>query len=292
MRQVSADVARISQRVDALLASGDVELRITAQELRATADALGVVARRLNDPRSVLWGPPEGRPRPRRGSMRLAALVALALLAGCFSPGARQPQRFYVLEDPAKSYAAKSTRASTCLSRRPPPPGSTTRKTSPTAARRGRGPTTTTTAGRSCRRAGSGSSSPRAWRKAAASAWWPASVSAVRGELVLSTHLAELYHDAASQPGVVRITLSAELTDPMKRMIVARKTLQRLGAGVELRRTRRGARIQPGARLAARRGERLGGCRGAALAGAPVHHQSAAAARSSAIAVPRLAGMP
>jgi phospholipid/cholesterol/gamma-HCH transport system substrate-binding protein len=60
MRQVSADVARISQRVDALLASGDVELRVTAQELRATADSLGAVARRLNDPRSVLWGPPEG----------------------------------------------------------------------------------------------------------------------------------------------------------------------------------------------------------------------------------------
>jgi phospholipid/cholesterol/gamma-HCH transport system substrate-binding protein len=60
MRQMSAEVARISQRVDALLASGDVELRVTAQELRATADSLGAVARRLNDPRSVLWGPPEG----------------------------------------------------------------------------------------------------------------------------------------------------------------------------------------------------------------------------------------
>lgn len=60
MRQVSADVARISQRVDALLASGDVELRVTAQELRATADSLGAVARRLNDPRSILYGPPEG----------------------------------------------------------------------------------------------------------------------------------------------------------------------------------------------------------------------------------------
>jgi phospholipid/cholesterol/gamma-HCH transport system substrate-binding protein len=60
MRQVSADVARISERLDALLASGDVELRVTAQELRATADSLGAVARRLNDPRSILYGPPEG----------------------------------------------------------------------------------------------------------------------------------------------------------------------------------------------------------------------------------------
>lgn len=67
MRQVSADVARISQRVDALLASGDVELRVTAQELRATADSLGAVARRLNDPRTVLWGPPEGGLGPGEG---------------------------------------------------------------------------------------------------------------------------------------------------------------------------------------------------------------------------------
>jgi cholesterol transport system auxiliary component len=49
-------------------------------------------------------------------------------------------------------------------------------------------------------------------------------MSPVRGELLLSTHLADLYHDAASQPGVVRITLTAELTDPLKRVIVARKT--------------------------------------------------------------------
>jgi phospholipid/cholesterol/gamma-HCH transport system substrate-binding protein len=68
MRQVSAEAARISQRVDALLASGDAELRVTAQELRATADSLGAVARRLNDPRSVLWGPPEGGLGPGEAS--------------------------------------------------------------------------------------------------------------------------------------------------------------------------------------------------------------------------------
>jgi hypothetical protein len=33
---------------------------VTAQELRATADSLGAVARRLGDPRSILYGPPEG----------------------------------------------------------------------------------------------------------------------------------------------------------------------------------------------------------------------------------------
>ena len=49
-------------------------------------------------------------------------------------------------------------------------------------------------------------------------------MSPVRGELVLSTHLAELYHDAGSQPGVARIVISAELTDPLKRAVLARKT--------------------------------------------------------------------
>jgi phospholipid/cholesterol/gamma-HCH transport system substrate-binding protein len=68
MRQLSADATHTLQRVDALLASGDVELRVTARELRATADSLGAVARRLNDPRSILFGPPAGALGPGEGS--------------------------------------------------------------------------------------------------------------------------------------------------------------------------------------------------------------------------------
>lgn len=60
IRRMSDDVTRISQRVDTLLASGDVELRVTAQELRAAANSLDAMARRFNDPRSILFGPPEG----------------------------------------------------------------------------------------------------------------------------------------------------------------------------------------------------------------------------------------
>jgi cholesterol transport system auxiliary component len=48
--------------------------------------------------------------------------------------------------------------------------------------------------------------------------------SPVSGELVLSTHIADLYHDAASPPGVARVVLSAELADPLKRAIIARKS--------------------------------------------------------------------
>jgi phospholipid/cholesterol/gamma-HCH transport system substrate-binding protein len=67
MRKMSEDVTRMTQRVEVLLASGDVELRVTAQELRATADSLGAVARRFNDPRSILFGPPEGSLGPGEG---------------------------------------------------------------------------------------------------------------------------------------------------------------------------------------------------------------------------------
>jgi cholesterol transport system auxiliary component len=48
--------------------------------------------------------------------------------------------------------------------------------------------------------------------------------SAVRGDLVLNTYLAELYHDAAAEPGSARVSLTAELTDPARRMLVARRS--------------------------------------------------------------------
>jgi len=44
------------------------------------------------------------------------------------------------------------------------------------------------------------------------------------GELVLGIHLAELYHDAAAAPGSARISLTAELTDPARRALVARRS--------------------------------------------------------------------
>lgn len=47
--------------------------------------------------------------------------------------------------------------------------------------------------------------------------------SAVRGDLVLSTYVAELYHDASTDPGSGRVSLTAELTDPSRRLLVARR---------------------------------------------------------------------
>jgi cholesterol transport system auxiliary component len=45
----------------------------------------------------------------------------------------------------------------------------------------------------------------------------------MRGDLVLDTALREIYHDASSNPGTARIVLSAELRDPVKRVVVARR---------------------------------------------------------------------
>jgi len=51
-----------------------------------------------------------------------------------------------------------------------------------------------------------------------------AATGGVRGTLLLRTDLEEMYHDAAMPPGSVRITLTAELSDPAKRTLLARRT--------------------------------------------------------------------
>ncbi|MBL0141705.1 MAG: MCE family protein [Betaproteobacteria bacterium] len=58
--KMSADVDRLSQRADVLLAGGGEDLRDTARAVRSAADALGAAAGRLRDPRQVIYGPPEG----------------------------------------------------------------------------------------------------------------------------------------------------------------------------------------------------------------------------------------
>ncbi|MCM2258777.1 MAG: MlaD family protein [Vicinamibacteria bacterium] len=60
VRKMSADVDRLAKRADALLASGDEDLRDTARAVRAAAEALGNAAGRMRDPREVIYGPPEG----------------------------------------------------------------------------------------------------------------------------------------------------------------------------------------------------------------------------------------
>jgi cholesterol transport system auxiliary component len=54
-----------------------------------------------------------------------------------------------------------------------------------------------------------------------------AATSGVRGALLLSTHVEEIYHDATERPGRARITLTVALTDPARGTLVARRTFSR-----------------------------------------------------------------
>lgn len=51
-----------------------------------------------------------------------------------------------------------------------------------------------------------------------------ASNSGVRGRWLLRTQVDEIYHDATSSPGTARLTLSAELSDPGRRELLARRS--------------------------------------------------------------------
>jgi cholesterol transport system auxiliary component len=55
-----------------------------------------------------------------------------------------------------------------------------------------------------------------AWHVAAAGGY-------VRGDLLLDTELIEFYHDAASDPGLVRLVLRAELVDLKQRRLLGRR---------------------------------------------------------------------
>ena len=46
----------------------------------------------------------------------------------------------------------------------------------------------------------------------------------VRGSLVLATQLLEIYHDASSSPGTAKIVVAAELREPAKHVLLARRT--------------------------------------------------------------------
>lgn len=46
----------------------------------------------------------------------------------------------------------------------------------------------------------------------------------VRGNFVLATQLLEIYHDASSSPGTAKIVVAAELREPAKHALLARRT--------------------------------------------------------------------
>jgi len=48
--------------------------------------------------------------------------------------------------------------------------------------------------------------------------------SGISGNLLLTTKLEEIFHEASAPPGTARVTLSAQLSDPIGRKLIARRT--------------------------------------------------------------------
>ena len=157
----------------------------------------------------------------------LACSIA-SLGAGCLSTGERASQRYYVLEaSGVAADRAKSARASTLLVT--PTTASSFYETQDIVYSRTAGMRSyyqfhswterpSRTIGEllvaHLERSGSFQTISRA-------------TSGVQGGLVLDTHLSEFYHDAATNPGEVRVALTAELIDPARRVLVARRTFAR-----------------------------------------------------------------
>jgi hypothetical protein len=59
VRQMSSELSIVSRRAESLLIDADIEIQLTAQQLRSSTDALGIAARRLRDPRAAFFGPAE-----------------------------------------------------------------------------------------------------------------------------------------------------------------------------------------------------------------------------------------
>ena len=160
-----------------------------------------------------------------RSRATIFSLLLAASLGGCFSPGGeRQAQRYFVLEAASASAVRKAARATTLLVATTGAAGFYDSQ----GIVYSRAPGT-----RAYYQHSSWTERPSrrihdllvarleqsgAFRTVAAAG------SGLRGDLVLSTRLEELYHDAAQAPGTVRVALSAELTDPAQHSLVARRT--------------------------------------------------------------------
>jgi len=159
------------------------------------------------------------------GTLRGAVLALACLLTACISSGPRDVQRYYVLED-AKSSSTKTEAERKATLLLAPTTVSSFYDTQGIAYSRASGMRSyyqyhswTEPPGRridallTARLERSG-----AFRTVASV------TSAVRGELVLNTSLTELYHDATVEPGSGRVALTAELTDPARRTLIARRS--------------------------------------------------------------------
>ena len=161
-----------------------------------------------------------------KSAMRIILACSTAvLIAGCLSSGERSYQRYYVLEDAGvHATPAKSSRASTLLIA--PTTASGFYETQDIVYSRTPGTRAYYQYHAWVERPGRAIGELLVARLARGNAFRAITraTSGIQGELVLNTHLSEFYHDASAEPGRVRVALTAELIDPVRRVLVARRT--------------------------------------------------------------------
>jgi cholesterol transport system auxiliary component len=154
-----------------------------------------------------------------------AALVVLAL-AGCASLGAKDTQRYFVLDAAAAKAAPAAAPGSPATLLIAPTSASTFYDTQEIVFSR--------VAGQRAYYLFSYWTEPPARtldrliaaRLEASGAFATVAqvTSGLRGGLVLRANIVEMFHDATSDPGQVRLVLEAELGDPVKRTLLARQS--------------------------------------------------------------------
>ena len=158
----------------------------------------------------------------------LTAGAIAALLAGCLSFGQQEPQRYYVLEPDGKARPNRPAKPHATTLLVAPTSASAFYETAEIAYSRAPGerayyqlsswtehPSRRITGLLIARLERAGSFSTIAY-----------AASGVQGDLVLNTHLTAFYHDAATPPGRVHVALTAELIDPLKRTLLARRSFE------------------------------------------------------------------
>jgi len=160
--------------------------------------------------------------------IRIAVAAAMmAWLAGCASFGPREAQRYYVLDVPAaKADAAASPRSATLLIA--PAAASGFYQTEEIVYSRAPGLRAYYQLHAWTERPGVRITEllTRRLERAGSFRSVTTTLSGVQGSVVLSTQLNEFFHDAATAPGTARISMTAELTDPVRRVLLARRTFE------------------------------------------------------------------
>ncbi len=156
------------------------------------------------------------------------ASVVMTVLGGCASFGPQEVQRYYVLEaPPAGAKAAVLPRAATLLVA--PTTVSGFYETQDIVYSRAPGMRAYYQLHTWAERPGRRLSELLVMRLERAGSFSTVAtvLGGIKGQVILGTHLAEFYHDAATVPGNVKVVVTAELTDPVRRILLARRTFER-----------------------------------------------------------------